>query len=226
MRAVYGAIAIVLLSLGVVSQGTAATVQSSCVEDAGISLTCTTTTTYQLAGTAIASDAAGTILSLPPLTISGDLTLTSWTFQDYTTAAYVTGNDTVLNVNEPFLLGTSYTMTQLDSLDQTDPANPVASTFYVEQLVDNPLMLAILGDTLWDIAANGDQALVRTLDADGDGISGVRYVGNDGSIITMNYQLSAVPLPAAFWLFASGLLGLVSFLKRRGSRSVGGALRR
>jgi len=52
-------------------------------------------------------------------------------------------------------------------------------------------------------------------DVDGDGIPGAKMV--DGPFIGFqpNFNVSTVPLPAAAWLFGSGLLGLVGIARRK-----------
>lgn len=64
-------------------------------------------------------------------------------------------------------------------------------------------------DKVWDLMST---------DGNGDGINGIPMI--DGPFIanggfSANFNLSAVPLPAAFWLFGSGLLGLSGLIRRR-----------
>ena len=47
----------------------------------------------------------------------------------------------------------------------------------------------------------------------GGGVMGIRLGGFDGSVT--GFQLAAIPLPAALWLFGSGLLGLVGIARRK-----------
>lgn len=56
---------------------------------------------------------------------------------------------------------------------------------------------------------------LMSTDGNSDGINGILMI--DGPFIgfSANFNLSAVPLPAAFWLFGSGLIGLFGFMRRR-----------
>jgi hypothetical protein len=47
----------------------------------------------------------------------------------------------------------------------------------------------------------------------GGGVYGISIMGGDGA--TLGFQIHAVPLPAAFWLFGSGLLGMLGLYRRR-----------
>ena len=70
---------------------------------------------------------------------------------------------------------------------------------------------------IWDAAGN-------SIDVDGDGVSGLGMI--DGAFIGFNANFSttgpssevnpaAVPVPAAVWLFGSGLVGLAGVARRR-----------
>lgn len=70
---------------------------------------------------------------------------------------------------------------------------------------------------LWEITQQGSVASVITLDGDGDGIPGISitdgpYIGLSHAI---NGTLTAVPVPAAVWLFGSGLIGLIGVARRK-----------
>ena len=65
----------------------------------------------------------------------------------------------------------------------------------------------------------GDVAMVSDL---GSGVYELSWSVSDGAlsaniptIFDLTMQVSAVPVPAAIWLFGSGLLGLVAFSRRR-----------
>ncbi len=49
----------------------------------------------------------------------------------------------------------------------------------------------------------------------GGGIYGIQFEYVDGGIAGLQLQASPVPLPAAFWLFGSGLLGMLGLNKRK-----------
>ena len=73
------------------------------------------------------------------------------------------------------------------------------------------------GTTQWLINADGLLASVNTLDSDGDGISGINlYINGDlTEIAEVSLTTSVVPVPAAVWLFGSGLPGLAGFARRK-----------
>jgi hypothetical protein len=79
---------------------------------------------------------------------------------------------------------------------------------------------AVFGPSpLWTGPAGSNSANkvwdLMSTDGNGDGINGFRMV--DGPFVTYstNFNLTAVPLPAGFWLFGSGLVGLFGFMRRR-----------
>lgn len=47
----------------------------------------------------------------------------------------------------------------------------------------------------------------------GGGVMGIRLDNFDGAV--SGFQLAAIPLPAALWLFGSGLIGLIGIAKRK-----------
>lgn len=72
---------------------------------------------------------------------------------------------------------------------------------------------------IWDADGN-------SIDVDGDGISGLAMIdgafmgfnanfSTTGATLEVNPAVSAVPVPAAVWLFGSGLLGLVGVARRK-----------
>lgn len=71
---------------------------------------------------------------------------------------------------------------------------------------------------LWEITQNGNTATVHTLDADSDGIPGTKMTTGPFTDFSMevNGTLTAVvPVPAAAWLFGSGLVGLIGVAGHR-----------
>lgn len=56
---------------------------------------------------------------------------------------------------------------------------------------------------------------LMSTDANLDGINGIPMI--DGPLVgfSTNFNLSAVPIPAAFWLFGSGMVGLLGFVSRK-----------
>lgn len=71
---------------------------------------------------------------------------------------------------------------------------------------------------LWEITQTGNSASVLTIDTDSDGIAGTAMTAGPfpGFTHQINGTLTAVvPLPAAVWLFGSGLIGLIGFSNYR-----------
>jgi hypothetical protein len=63
----------------------------------------------------------------------------------------------------------------------------------------------------WGIAGN----VWTTLDGDADGIPGIAMTAGPFAGFSPYFQVTTVPIPAAAWLFGSGLLGLVGIARRR-----------
>lgn len=71
---------------------------------------------------------------------------------------------------------------------------------------------------VWDVTGNATTGWTLTAtDPDGDGILGTPQVDGPfmGISAAINLTTSPVPVPAAFWLFGSGLLGLARFARCR-----------
>ncbi|WP_206609513.1 VPLPA-CTERM sorting domain-containing protein [Thiohalobacter thiocyanaticus] len=78
---------------------------------------------------------------------------------------------------------------------------------------------------VWDVACSGGSCTYTSTDgvatnpANPDGIRGYGMI--DGAFPNFNanfdFEVAAVPVPAAVWLFGSGLLGLVGVARRRKS---------
>jgi hypothetical protein len=71
---------------------------------------------------------------------------------------------------------------------------------------------------VWDVNTVGGVTTYTSTDIDGGGIPGIGMI--DGPFATvpfsMNFDFStAVPIPAALWLFGSGLLGLIGISRRK-----------
>jgi len=101
----------------------------------------------------------------------------------------------------------------ISAYDMTVGANQIGATMLWDfgPNKDSPII------TLWDIddSTPGMRKLIP-LDIDGDGIVGAKSVYIDtGHSYVFNITTTAVPVPAAAWLFGSGLLGLVGVARRR-----------
>jgi len=76
---------------------------------------------------------------------------------------------------------------------------------------------AVATTTTWDIALSGSTITLTTLDGDGDGFYGTSFMNAFGTIgpVMNGSAVSAVPVPAAVWLFGSGLMGLAGVARKR-----------
>lgn len=77
---------------------------------------------------------------------------------------------------------------------------------------------------LWDGAAYGPAGVpsdnqtwaLASIDADGDGTPGIPMTaGGPLTGFNANFNMAPVPVPAAFWLFGSGLAGLFGLMRQR-----------
>jgi len=73
---------------------------------------------------------------------------------------------------------------------------------------------------VWNVSTVGGVTTYASTDIDGDGILGIGFI--DGPFasapFSANFDFStAVPIPAAAWLFGSGLLGLMGIARRKKS---------
>lgn len=80
--------------------------------------------------------------------------------------------------------------------------------------------------TVWDVsvgtcaygsvAGSGTCRNYTSTDIDGDGILGIGMIDGGFPDTSANFDMSApVPVPAAVWLFGSGLIGLIGVAKRK-----------
>ena len=99
------------------------------------------------------------------------------------------------------------------------PVNPVPSPF---ELTWNGQTFA--GDLLLDVnVISLDLFQIISLDNDGDGIPGLTIdVGPNGtsSVALSGEFVATVPVPAAFWLFGSGLFALTGYVRLNRKKSV------
>jgi len=71
--------------------------------------------------------------------------------------------------------------------------------------------------TVWDITTINNQQILTATDMDGDGIRGYQMVTGPFAGLNVTIDATVVPVPAAAWLFASGLIGLYGFSRRHKS---------
>lgn len=87
-----------------------------------------------------------------------------------------------------------------------------AAAYFGSDLDNDGLVNDALVRDDYQYASNGDRVLgYVTLDSDFTPLS-----RSDAMVgIALTREISAVPIPAAIWLFGSGLIGLVGFLRRK-----------
>ncbi len=117
----------------------------------------------------------------------------------------------IIGNNDLFNVGMDWSMTNLSYVVNPDTTISISGDF----LWTNSNGLTISTFTqLSQLGANGE---LIALDGDNDLVKGIQLI--DGPFQGMNLYLegtiSAVPVPAAVWLFGSGLLGLAAVAKRR-----------
>jgi hypothetical protein len=72
--------------------------------------------------------------------------------------------------------------------------------------------------TTWDITQVGNALTIATVDTDSNGIPGTTLMGVMPLPISLQWDgsaVAAVPVPAAVWLLASGLMGLAGVARKR-----------
>ena len=172
----------------------------------------TTTAVYDLAGTATVYDNNGNSDVFPLFSATGTLTYSTW----YDTDTGESGEDVLIEVDaltwegsvfaESYLFTTGSTGLVTDYVyEEFDPYGATYTT-----LVDPATPSA------WNYLINPfDPVSAYTLDNNFDGIPGVRAFIFGEMEVTIDYQLSQVPLPAALWLFGSGIVLLTGFGRQR-----------
>ena len=70
--------------------------------------------------------------------------------------------------------------------------------------------------SVWDVTTIGDTTYLTATDVDGDGVRGFSMVSGPfaGNNITIDATI-VTPIPAAAWLFGSGLIALAGFARRK-----------
>lgn len=173
--------------------------------------TCNTTSSYQLSGTlTIHNPLFGDTYS--PSNISATLTQDSFYVEDYYNFSALEDIKTYLTISMPELNST-YTMEQHAQVSDWD----TTFVYYMNEMMSENSNLTPDGQTLWSISENGIFATLNTLDSDGDGFNGINFYLDGGPLLFNigNVELHTVPVPAAVWLFSSGLLMLFGVSRRR-----------
>lgn len=169
-----------------------------------------TTEIYNLFGSANVYDVNGDSV-FPTMSATGTITYNTW----YNLETGEGGEDISIDINGLSLDGAQF----VDAYSWRTGSTGLV-TDYVEEEFDFYGETVLVDSTVlseWNyIVGGGLPASVYTLDNNLDGISGVRaYILGGSTAVTIDYQLSQVPVPAAVWLFGSGLLMLVGVVRRR-----------
>ncbi len=70
--------------------------------------------------------------------------------------------------------------------------------------------------TVWDVTTSGDTTLLTATDMDNDGIRGYKMVSGPYAGLNVTIDATIVtPIPAAVWMFGSGLIALAGFARRK-----------
>ena len=150
------------------------------------------------------------------------------------------GSLTIIDtLGNPVFTYPSYTgQIEYDTVTQTGSANFDSILFKGSELIIHDTVLSQTGgmlhaDALWDWGVNINQLILwdwsltalpggatsfTLLDTDGDGTPGIAFTSGPFLGFTMAIEgvASPVPLPAAVWLFGSGLLlGLIGISRRK-----------
>jgi len=104
-------------------------------------------------------------------------------------------------------------------------ANQFATGLFLDWSVNNDIPVLSVFQITNDPSVDGFMN-VFSVDSDGDGVPGTAMLTapfpnqTPSWSGTLTPMVSAVPVPAAVWLFGSGLLGLVGFGRKQSSSSV------
>ena len=136
-----------------------------------------------------------------------DTNVTGWFDYDFTNGTgtggeFYSGSD---------LLGSPWTATNVTMTLNTDGTVTSNMTFdWSGNLIDTIIVFEILA------TGNPYVSTMTTLDGDGDGIPGNAFTSGPkpGNSIVLNGTATVVPVPAAIWLFGSGLVGLFAFNRK------------
>ena len=80
---------------------------------------------------------------------------------------------------------------------------------------DAQIKLDLSAGTYFEKVTNNGQLFAYQFNVDTDNVLGVGSIGTGAVINVSGVSVAAVPLPAAVWMFASGLMGFLGFSKRK-----------
>ena len=80
---------------------------------------------------------------------------------------------------------------------------------------DAQVKLDLAVGTYFASVANNSQLFAYQFNVDTDNVLGVGSIGSGAVLNVSGVSVAAVPLPAAVWMFASGLIGFLGFSKRK-----------
>jgi len=146
--------------------------------------------------------------------IFGTLTQQSWYEEDFYGASSAGETTTVLTLNLGNAFSTDpatsvqYTATRVDTLFDFNTTIGLLD----ESLLNTSYYLGRPNDLLFDEIVMG---IIGGVGFVGDHIEGYELMSNDFPDLIATINVSPVPVPAAIWLFASGLFGLVGLARRK-----------
>ncbi len=213
MNTKYGLLLSTCLLVASVNTSTAAVINDECTNIfdgyggySGVS--CNYQYAFDLVGT-VGLQAQGSGTTPTEFSIFGTLTQDGWYDEDYYAESITGETTTVLNLYLGNALSTDpestvqYTMTRVDTLSNySTEIGPVTETLTnTEYSIGSP--------SSWLIETYGVNLL---LELNGNGVDLVSLNSPD---LWATVKVAPVPVPAAVWLFASGLLCLAGFAKRK-----------
>ncbi len=80
---------------------------------------------------------------------------------------------------------------------------------------DAQIKLDLSAGTYFEKVTNNGQLFAYQFNVDTNNVIGVGSIGTGAVINVSGVSVAAVPLPAAVWMFASGLMGFLGFSKRK-----------
>ena len=214
MKIKYSLLFLVCMLVALAGRSNAAVIQDECLNlDDGYGgyygVSCNFKYSFNVVGT-VQIQAAG--IDAPPsvFSIFGTLTQDGWYEEDYYGGSNSGETTTLLNLNLGDVLSTDLATTVQYSMSRVDTIFDFNTTIGAvsESLANTPYAIANPSD--WLIETDGVNLVL-------DLTGGMSLIAPDLPELLATTQLSAVPVPAAVWLFASGFIALIGFTKRKQS---------
>ena len=160
---------------------------------------------------AIASALGTGVASAFPIS-SGTFTMYDPTGAVVGGSAVVTGDTTVAMTSPTPFFGFKWTAHDFVSIAGPGDEN-FAAPFDWGATANIPVVL----NWIYLSPCNGPCVVLETMDGDADGIPGTAMTAGPFTGFSPYFSISSIPVPAAAWLFGSGLLGLIGVARRKRS---------